>query len=461
MAEINNLQVIDSETGEAVTYEITDPLHDEMNTLINHDPVIELKNSIVDYDETGYNAETLSETLNSGTENNIYTRYLAKKQVTGIEANAAGNGLEVTTVNQSGAVQTQEIELTGLDTDALTTRVSANETSISSLNTRVTNLQSAQTSQASDITSLQSEQTEQAGDIATLQTDVSTAQSDITELQSKVSTHNTAIADQAEEIATANGKINTNTNGIASLEELTALLSTTGAGFHNSIYRGKSLGTTVTDDQWAAIKDGTFTDLYIGDYWTINEIVWRIAAFDYYINTGDTLCTNHHAVIIPDTAISNSVLYDTDTTSGAYVGSVLYTSNIQTAKDAITNAFTSSHILSHRNYLKNAAANGYETSGLWYDSTAELMTEQNIYGGKIFANSIAGTNVAAQFTIDKTQYPLFKLDNSSININTGYWLRDVSSNAHFAYVSADGLANSGYVTVERGVRPAFCIYSSN
>ena len=64
------------------------------------------------------------------------------------------------------------------------------------------------------------------------------------------------------------------------------------AGAHNAIYRGKSLGSTVTTAQYAAIKAGTFDDLYIGDYWTIGGVNYRIAAFDYYLNSGDTLlCT--------------------------------------------------------------------------------------------------------------------------------------------------------------------------
>ena len=52
------------------------------------------------------------------------------------------------------------------------------------------------------------------------------------------------------------------------------------AGAHNAIYRGKSLGSTVTDAQWTAIGAGTFDGLYIGDYWTIGNITYRIAAFD-------------------------------------------------------------------------------------------------------------------------------------------------------------------------------------
>ena len=67
---------------------------------------------------------------------------------------------------------------------------------------------------------------------------------------------------------------------------------------HNCIFRGKNLGSSVTSAQWAAIQAGTFDDLYIGDYWTINGVEWVIVAFDYYYNTGDTACTTHHVVLL-------------------------------------------------------------------------------------------------------------------------------------------------------------------
>ena len=77
------------------------------------------------------------------------------------------------------------------------------------------------------------------------------------------------------------------------------------AGAHNAIYRGKNLGTSVTTAQYNAIKAGTFDDLYIGDYWVINGVTWRIADFDYFLNCGDTSCSTHHAVIVPDTCLYN------------------------------------------------------------------------------------------------------------------------------------------------------------
>ena len=126
------------------------------------------------------------------------------------------------------------------------------------------------------------------------------------------------------------------------------------AGLHNSIYRGKSLGSSVTAEQWAMIGAGTFDDLYIGDYWTINDINWRIAAFDYWLHTGDTECITHHIVIVPDAILATDVpMNSTNTASGADVGSDFYTGNhSNTGKSQsvtkVNSAFGSAHILSYR-----------------------------------------------------------------------------------------------------------------
>ena len=229
------------------------------------------------------------------------------------------------------------------------------------------------------------------------------------------------------------------------------------AGFHNSVYRGKYLGTAVTDAQWTAIRNGTFEDLYIGDYWTIDGINYRIAAFDYYYRTGDTSCDTHHVVLVPDVIMYTHVMNDTNITDGAYVGSKMYTEGLTQAKTTITNAFGSAHILNHRQLLCNATANGYESGHAWYDSTVELMTEQNVYGCKIFGNQTNGTGWAYNYTIDKSQYPLFTFRPDMISNRQWFWLRDVASAARFARVDGAGYATADAASSATGVRPAFSI----
>lgn len=228
------------------------------------------------------------------------------------------------------------------------------------------------------------------------------------------------------------------------------------AGFHNSIFRGKYLGSSVTAAQYNAISSGTFEDLYIGDYWTIGGVNWRIAAFNYYYNTGDSAFTTNHAVIVPDTQLYTHVMNDTNITTGAYVGSKMYISGLDSAKATISGIF-GTHLKSHRNYLHNAVTSGYASGGSYYDSTVDLMTEANVYGTKHYGNATQGTNLANNVYVDKSQFPLFALNPQSINTRQSYWLRDVASSANFAYVDVLGNANIHDASAACGVRPAFLI----
>lgn len=234
-------------------------------------------------------------------------------------------------------------------------------------------------------------------------------------------------------------------------------IATTGAGAHNSIYRGKNLGTSVTAAQYAAIKAGTFDDMYIGDYWVIGGVTYRIAAFDYYYQTGDTSCTTHHVTLVPDAQMYTHCMNDTNITTGAYVGSKMYTEGLTQAKETINTAFGSAHVLNHRQYLQNATTDGYASGGSWYDSTVELMTEQNVYGGKVFGNCQNGSALPNSYTVDKSQYPLFAFRPDMISNRQWYWLRDVVSAANFAHVSDGGNAACTNASVADGVRPAFSI----
>lgn len=236
-----------------------------------------------------------------------------------------------------------------------------------------------------------------------------------------------------------------------------AQLTYDNAGAHNSIYRGKNLGTTVTEEQWEAISNGTFTDLYIGDYWVIGGVNWRIAAFDYYLNCGDTSFTKHHAVIVPDTCLYNAQMNTTNVTTGAYKGSAMYTANLAQAKSTINSAFGSSHVLSHRIYLSNATSNGRASAGEWTDSTVDLMCEHMVYGSGIFSPVSDGSSVPNNYRVEKGQLPLFALEPSRICNRAAWWLRDVITAANFANVTNTGGASYGGASGSRGVRPAFCI----
>lgn len=227
-----------------------------------------------------------------------------------------------------------------------------------------------------------------------------------------------------------------------------------GAAAHNCIYRGKNLGTSVTAEQYAAISSGKFTDLYIGDYWVIKGVTYRIAAFDYYYNCGDTNFTKHHVVIVPDTSLYKAQMNTSNVTTGGYTGSAMYKSNLAQAKTTIKAAFGSAHVLTKRELLTNAV-NGNTPSGwAWFDSDVELMNEVQAYGSVAWgAHDGNGYNVAS----GDGQFPLFMFDRTKLHNREDYWLRDVASATLFSVVAGHGHAGYNGASGSCGVRPAFCI----
>lgn len=235
-----------------------------------------------------------------------------------------------------------------------------------------------------------------------------------------------------------------------------ALTSGSAAALKNCLPRFKYLGTSVTSEQWAAIQNGTFDGLFLGDYWTINGVDYIIVAFDYWLNTGDTPCAKHHVVVIPRVNLYTYKFNPTNTTEGGYVGSDLYKNGLTQAKTTINSAFGSAHILSHRQYLMNAVTNGKPTGSDWYDSTVELMNENMVYGGRQFSPMPDGTNplnTCRNYTIDKSQLPLFHLAPWLIRSRQWYWLRDVVSATGFADVDSLGSADCYSASHAGGVRP--------
>lgn len=221
-----------------------------------------------------------------------------------------------------------------------------------------------------------------------------------------------------------------------------------GAGSHNSIYRGKNLGTTITDEQLANIANGTFRDLFIGDYWTINSVKYMIADFDYMYNVGDTALTKHHIVVVPERNMYNHVMNDTNTTEGGYVASKMYTEGLDNALASFKGAFGESHVLTYKNLLTNAVENGVPTNWSWQSRQIDLMSESMVYG------QVAWRNNAYDVGCQKSQLSLFKHRHDIIQVGRSwYWLRDVSSSPAFAGVNDLGNASADYASNSGGVRP--------
>lgn len=221
------------------------------------------------------------------------------------------------------------------------------------------------------------------------------------------------------------------------------------------LFRGKNLGTALTAVQKAAIKDGSFKGMFLGDYWSIGGRIWRIVDMDYWYNCGDTAFTSHHLVIMPDEALYNAQMNTTNVTTGGYVGSAMYKSNLANAKTIVNAAFQGS-VLTHREYLCNAVANGRPSGGAWFDSSIELPNEHMMYGHPHFSPTSDGSTVPSIYTISKTQLALFMVcPRFIVNRSYNQWLRDVVSSAAFAYVGNYGYTGYNNAWTSYGVRPVF------
>lgn len=221
------------------------------------------------------------------------------------------------------------------------------------------------------------------------------------------------------------------------------------------LFRGKNLGTALTAVQKAAIKDGSFKGMFLGDYWSIGGRIWRIVDMDYWYNCGDTAFTSHHLVIMPDEALYNAQMNTTNVTTGGYVGSAMYKSNLANAKTIVNAAFQGS-VLTHREYLCNAVANGRPSGGAWFDSSIELPNEPMMYGHPHFSPTSDGSTVPSIYTIGKTQLALFMVcPRFIVNRSYNQWLRDVVSSAAFARVDDYGDTHSVNASGSCGVRPVF------
>ncbi len=230
------------------------------------------------------------------------------------------------------------------------------------------------------------------------------------------------------------------------------------AGAHNSIYRGKYLGTSYTAGQSAVIAAGTFDDLYIGDYWTINGVNWRIAAFNYFYNCGDTALTTHHVVIVPDTSLASARMEATNITTNGYVGSEMRVTTLPIATTgviAVCKAAFPGKVIQHRQLLCNASSGGLASGWAWTNCEVELMNEAMVYGTVAWGmgGGTSGYNVASS----NGRLPLFALRHDLMHIRASYWLRDVVSATGFASVRGNGNANGNTASNSYGVRPAFSI----
>lgn len=246
------------------------------------------------------------------------------------------------------------------------------------------------------------------------------------------------------------------------------------AASHNALYRGKDLTSYFNSGAMStAIANGTFDDIYPGDYiiktvtvngTTYSNIKWIVGDLDYHLHRGDTETTTHHVVLFPETHLGNARMNASNTTSGGYQGSEMWTTTIPLYATGIINAFGSSHVLVHRERLTKAIdANAYAggggmgngatvyADGEWVNVTANIFNEAMMFGHAPFASSGRDT-----YDCNK-QIAAFRYGQNFTRANW-CWLRDVASSVCFANAFGNGGADYFGASGTYGVRPYFLLH---
>ena len=264
------------------------------------------------------------------------------------------------------------------------------------------------------------------------------------------------------------------------------------AAFHNSIYRGKCLGTSVSAAQYEQISAGTFDDMFVGDYWTMGNQDWVICDFDYYYRCGSTDITKHHVVLMPRTAMSipeDTALYGltnqklefdsgesatakkwnlTNSTEGGYKFSWMRQTIMRAANTIVLGLFGSAHVEPITVLYPDPAVSGDgpASNWAWFDQAAgndkeksicDLLNETQVYGQQVWGQGSAFGNIGYEIGIDKWQFAIFALDRGFANIRASWWLRSVSSATNAAGVSNYGRASNAGASDALGVRPRFLL----
>ena len=255
-----------------------------------------------------------------------------------------------------------------------------------------------------------------------------------------------------------------------------------GAASHRNFYRGKDITAAFNAGTVSErIADGTFRDIFPGDYITKQITVPRIlkadgtteyiaqktytvnfiiADLDIWLNRGDTATPAHHVAIVPQSVVFNSCMNEANVTTGGYLGSFMNTNVMPAFTTGLQNAFGSAHILQFRFLDTKAVNNDLKSGGIvnytgatywgghdWASHYCHLMTETMVYGAPITASC------AADEIMGGVQMAAFRLNSGLVYNRQNYWLSDVVSSAYFALADGYGLATADAASDSHGVRP--------
>lgn len=243
-----------------------------------------------------------------------------------------------------------------------------------------------------------------------------------------------------------------------------------GAQTHNNIFRGSSLGA-LNATHIANIQNGSFRDIFIGDYFTINGANYVIAGINTKHLHGTKVSLGNHLLLMPDRfseledgtvmrsdGKTTHYMNNTDTTAGGFANTKLYTTYMPSIQKRLEADF-GSHLLTFEEVVStHVDANGAPDQSEWRDAKVAIPNEVMVYGSILAGNNKNSSwyNVGD----DNAQLPLFRLnpDEFTNHRDVAFWLRDIHSASALACANVSGgAAWSGASDSGIGVRAFFLI----
>lgn len=289
---------------------------------------------------------------------------------------------------------------------------------------------------------------------------------------------------------------------------------------HNGIYRGKDLTSQwvengkIKEELYTKVHAGDFSDLYLGDYFTVsittdlytkftdtkfaagttyyersgeNPLNWTytetedaeynsektyytkivktenvslmIASFDYYYNVGDTALTTHHAVLIPRGYgfATAAKMNSSNTTVGSYFNSDMHQIVLPCYAKSLKTVLNN-HLLAHKTTFPNAInASTPSMAGAGMTGASNAWAWETVELQLMSEPQLYGTTVwsssAYDVGTDYKKLPVFDFINCVQYGRGGYWLRSVVSSTSFAFCSYSGGAGYYGASNAFNVRP--------
>lgn len=240
-----------------------------------------------------------------------------------------------------------------------------------------------------------------------------------------------------------------------------------GAQTHNNIFRGQNLGA-LNATHIANIQNGSFHDMFIGDYFSINGSNYVIAGINTKHLKGDNMELGNHLLLMPDrfskledgTVMKDETTHymnDTATTAGGFANTKLYKTYMPSIQKKLESDF-GSNLLTFREVVStHVDDSGAPDQDEWRDAKLAIPNEVMVYGTTLNGNNKNGSwhNIGD----DDVQLPLFRLnpDELTNHKDWAYWLRDIHSASEFVTTSAVTTHCSPAHITSVGVRAFFLI----